>query len=457
MKLTQSQKVEANSVLLEIQVTAEEFKAAVDRAYKKNATKIALPGFRKGKAPRAMVEKMYGEDMFYEDAVNELYPKAYAEALEEANIVPVDRADVEILDVTKDGFSFKATVTVAPEVTVKNYKGIEAEKITYTVEDAEIDAEVEKLRARGGRIISVEDRPAQLHDTVVLDFAGAVDGVPFDGGKAEKFTLELGSGQFIPGFEEQVVGKTIGEEFAVDVTFPEEYQAEELKGKAAVFTCKIHEIKATELPDLDDEFAKDVSEFDTLDELKNDIKTALDEKKAAKASDDFENALVDVVIEGLEADVPQVMFEHRIDEMVNDFNYRLQSQGLNLETYLQYTSNTMEAFRKTFAAQAERQVKIRLALEKIAELENLTATPEEIEAEYVKVAENYQVEVAKVQEIIKEKEISKDIAVNKAIDLVRDHAVIIGDGEKPKKKTAAAKKPAAEKKPAKKTKTEKAE
>lgn len=455
MKLTSTQKIEKNTVVLEIAVNAEEFKAAVDRAFKKNAPKITLPGFRKGKAPRAMIEKMYGEDAFYEEAVNDLYPKAYADALEESKIEPVDRADIEVLEVSKDGFNFKATVTVAPEVSVKDYKGISATRPEYKVEEAEVEEELKKLQERNGRTISVEDRAAKNGDTVVFDFLGSVDGVPFEGGKAEKFTLVLGSGQFIPGFEGQMEGKKIGEEFDVNVTFPTDYHAEELKGKEAIFVCKMHEIKATELPELDDEFAKDVSEFDTIKELKADIEKAIEERKSQKADDEFENALIDEVIKNLEAEIPEVMVEHRIDEMVNDFNYRLQSQGLNLETYLQYTSSSMDAFRKTFHAQAERQVKIRLALEKIAEIEKLSATDEEVEAEYAKVAESYNVEIVKVKEFIKAKEISKDIAVNKAIDFIRDNADV--KGEKPKKKAPAKKDEEKAEKPAKAVKEEKAE
>ncbi len=416
---------------LEISVPAEEFKAAVDRSYRKNAPSITIPGFRKGKAPRHMIEKMYGEGVFFEDAVNELYPSAYEAAAKEAGITPVDRADIEILEVGKDGFSFKATVTVKPEVEVEGYKGIEAEKVEYTVTDEDVDAEIAKLQKRAGTTISVEDRPAQMGDNVVFDFEGFIDGVAFEGGKGEEFPLTLGSNQFIPGFEEQIAGHAIGEDFDVNVSFPENYHVDELKGKPAVFKCKIHQIKAVELPELDDEFAKDVSEFETLEALKADLKSKLQEKKDLEANDEFENKLVDAVIAGMKADIPACMYERKIDEMVQDFAYRLQMQGLNLETYMQYTGSTVESFRETFKEQAEHQVKVRLALEKIAELENLTATEEDLEEQFKKAAEVYGMELEKIKELLPADEISKDIAVNKAIDFVRENAV----APKAKKKT----------------------
>ncbi|GAA6514053.1 trigger factor [Merdimmobilis hominis] len=431
MSLTASKKIDTNLMELEISVPAEEFKAAVDRSYRKNAPSITIPGFRKGKAPRHMIEKMYGEGVFFEDAVNELYPSAYEAAAKEAGITPVDRADIEILEVGKDGFSFKATVTVKPEVEVEGYKGIEAEKVEYTVTDEDVDAEIAKLQKRAGTTISVEDRPAQMGDNVVFDFEGFIDGVAFEGGKGEEFPLTLGSNQFIPGFEEQIAGHAIGEDFDVNVSFPENYHVDELKGKPAVFKCKIHQIKAVELPELDDEFAKDVSEFETLEALKADLKSKLQEKKDLEANDEFENKLVDAVIAGMKADIPACMYERKIDEMVQDFAYRLQMQGLNLETYMQYTGSTVESFRETFKEQAEHQVKVRLALEKIAELENLTATEEDLEEQFKKAAEVYGMELEKIKELLPADEISKDIAVNKAIDFVRENAV----APKAKKKT----------------------
>lgn len=410
--------------MLEIAVPAEQFKAAVDKAYKKNAPKITVPGFRKGKAPRAMIEKMYGEGMFYEDAINEIYPEAYSAAVDEAGIEPVDRADIEVLEIGKDGFTFKATVTVKPEVSISDYKGVAAEKVVSAATDEEVAAELGRLQERNGRIVDVEGRPAQQGDNAIIDFEGFLDGEAFEGGKGEKHSLTLGSGQFIPGFEEQVMGKNIGDSFDVNVTFPEEYHAAELAGKPVVFKVTLHELKTRELPELDDEFAKDVSEFDTLDEFKADMKAKLQERHDQQAADMLENSLMDAIITKLEANIPQVMIENRIDDMVRDFEYRLQSQGLNLQTYLQYTGMELESFRKTFAEQGERQVKVRLALEKIAELEALAVTDEELEAEYTRLAGVYNIEADKVKGFLPASELSKDLLSNKAIDLVRDSAVI---------------------------------
>ena len=424
MNLTSSKKVDTNRHELEIAVSAEEFEKAIASVYRKQVKNIQVPGFRKGKAPRHIVEKMYGEGVFYEDAINDLYPSVYTQAVTEANITPVDRADIEVLSVGKDGFTFKATVTVKPEVEVSNYKGIAAAKTVKKIGDEEIDGEIKRLQERNSRMVDVDDRPAEMGDYTIIDFDGYVDGVAFDGGKSERYPITLGSGQFIPGFEEQIAGHGIDEEFDVNVTFPEDYHAEELKGKAAVFKVKLHEIKKKELPEVDDEFAKDVSEFDTLAELREDLGKKLQESADKAANDAVENQLIDAVIADMKAEIPEVMFEHRIDEMIQDFEYRLSSQGLNLQTYLQYTGMEMDSFRKTFREQSERQVKIRLALEKIVELEGLTASPEDVEAEYAKLADAYKIEVEKVKTYIPEADVTKDIAVNKAIDLVRDNAVI---------------------------------
>ncbi len=446
MTLVSTNKTDKNTVQLEIKVGAEEFKPAVDRAYRKNAPKITVPGFRPGKAPRGMIEKTYG-GFFMEEAVNELFPAAYESAVEEAAIEPVDKAEIEVKEVGEDGFTFVATVTVKPQVSISSYKGIKGSKKTASVKDEEVERTLKSLQERGARQITVEDRAAQLGDTATIDFEGFVDGEAFAGGKGEGFDLVLGSGQFIPGFEDQVVGHNVGEEFDVNVTFPEEYHAEELKGKAAVFKVKLHELKVKELPELDDEFAKDVSEFDTLAELKADIQAKLLERSQKQCDDEFENELVTGVIANMEADIPECMIERRIDEMVQDFGYRLQSQGLNLETYLKYTGSELESFRKTFREQAERHVRIRLALEEITKLENLTASEEEIEKEYARLAEMYGIEVAKVKEFIPTKDVAMDVAVNKAIDLIKENAeVTLVAGEEP-----AAQEPAAEEKPKKKT------
>ena len=425
MSLVESKNVATNKYELTIKVDADTFKAAIDKVYRKNAKSIQVPGFRKGKAPRAMVEKMYGEAVFFEDAVNDLYPEAVANAVEEAKLEIVARPDVEVTEVSKEeGVTIVATCIVKPEVSVKDYKGIEVERAEEAVTDEMIDNKLASMQQRNARMIDVEGRAAKNGDTVVFDFEGFVDDKAFDGGKAEKFSLTLGSGQFIPGFEEQIEGKEIGEEFDVNVTFPEDYHAEELKGKPAVFKCKLHEIKEKELPALDDEFAKDVSEFDTLEELKNDLK-AKEVAAAKQAADDaVENKLVDAVIANMEAEIPEQMYENRVDSMVQDFDYRLQSQGMNLETYLKYTGMDMDAFRKTFRPQAEKQVQIRLALEKIVELEALDATEEELDAEFAKMAENYKMDVEQIKKYVPAEQLKQDLLVNKAIDLVKNTAVV---------------------------------
>ena len=424
MSLVENKNVETNKFELTVKVDADKFEPAIERAYRKNVKKIDVQGFRRGKAPRKVIEKIYGEGVFFEDAINELYPAALQEAVEEAGLDLVARPQVEITDAGKDGFTFTALCVVRPEVAVKDYKGIAVEKEIVPVTDEDIDAKLKGMQEKNGRMVDIEDRPAQNGDTVVFDFDGYVDGVAFDGGKAERFDLVLGSGQFIPGFEDQIVGKSIGEEFDVNVSFPEDYHAEELKGKPAVFKCKLHEIKEKELPALDDEFAKDASEFDTLDELKADLRKKAEEANEKSASDAVENKLIDTVIENMEAEVPEEMIEARIDDMIRDFEYRLQSQGLNLETYLQYTGMDKNSFRFTFKVQAEKQVKIRLALEKIVEVENITVDDEAVEAEYAKLADAYKMEVEKIKSFVPAEEFVKDLAVNKAIDLIKDTAVI---------------------------------
>lgn len=427
MSLTSTQKTDTNTVELEIAVGGEELRDAADKVFRRKVKSITVPGFRKGKAPRGIIEKMYGEGVFLEDAVNDLFPGAYDAAVEEAGIEPVNRADVEVLSLDKEtGFTFKATVTVKPEITVGNYKGIEAEKLVATVTDHDIDHELTHMRERNARQVTVEDRAARDGDMTVIDFEGFVDGTPFEGGKGEGYRLTLGSGQFIPGFEEQVAGHKTGEEFDVNVTFPEEYHAEELKGKPALFKVKLHEITAKELPELDDEFVKDVSEFDTLDELRADLLKKQQEQRDKRSQDDLENALVDKVIESVEGEIPECMYENKVDDMARDFEYRLSQQGMKMELYLQYTGMDRESFRKGFREQAERQVKIRLALEKIAELEGFEVSEDDIKAELEKMAEAYggELDTEKLRGIVPEKELIADIKCTKAIDLVRDTAVI---------------------------------
>ena len=441
MSLTSVNKLENNTVELQIQVSEEQFQDALVKAYKKKVKSIALPGFRKGKAPKAMIEKMYGKEFFYDDAINMVYPAAYEAAVEEAKIEPVDRANVSDLQVEDGkGFSFKATVTVKPEVTVKNYKGIKAEKIVETIMAADVNAELDRMRERNSRLTNVE-RAAKNGDTALIDFEGFKDGVAFEGGKSENYPLEIGSNSFIPGFEEQVVGHKEGDEFEVNVTFPEDYHAEDLKGQAVIFKVKVNAVQEKELPALDDEFVKDVSEFDTLADLKKDVKEKLQQEADKKAQVDMENSLISTVIENMEGEIPQCMYENKINEMVNDFSYRLQSQGMNLDLYLHYTGSDMKTFRATFQESAERQVKIRLALEKIAEVEQLTASEEDIQAEYEKIAQNYGIDVEKVKGILPAAEIAKDVTVNKAIDLVKESAEVT---EKKVKKTAAKSKKKAE-------------
>ena len=459
MKLEASNKLENSRHELIISVGAEEFKPAVEKAYKQNVKKITVPGFRKGKAPRHMIEKMFGEGIFFEDAINALYPATYEQAVEEAGVEPVERAEIEVTEATAEGFTFKATFTVKPEVTVKDYKGVKADKVIAAVTDEEIDAEMNRMREQNGRMLDVDDRAAQKGDTANINFEGFVDGVAFEGGKGENYPLVLGSGQFIPGFEEEIEGKKIGEEFDVNVTFPEEYQASELAGKAAVFKCKLNGLKVRELPELDDEFAKDVSEFDTLDELKKDISAKILERKEERCKADLENDLVSAIIEKMEGEIPQVMIDNRCDEMVQDFGYRLQSQGLNLDTYFQYTNSNVEAMKASFAEQATRQVKVRLALEKIAELENIAVSDEELNKRFEEMAKDYGMESAKLKELLPAKEIIDELKVQKAIDLVRESAQITEITAEEKAKKAEAEKPAekktAKKPAAKKTTTQK--
>jgi trigger factor len=425
MSLTSAVKKETNIYELEVAVDAETLKAASDKVFKRKAKDITVPGFRKGKAPRKLIEQMYGEGVFLEDAVNDLYPEAYEAAVEEAGIEPVARADVEMLTLDKAvGFTFKATVTVKPEVTVKDYKGIEAEKSVYGVDDEEVDKEINRMRERNARIISIEDRPAQDGDDVIIDYEGFVDGVAFDGGKAEAQQLTLGSHSFIDTYEEQIVGHNPGDEFDVNVTFPAEYHAEELKGKPATFKVKLLEIKGKELPELDDEFAKDVSEFDTLEELKANTLGKLTAAAEKRTADEFETKLIDKVIEEMEGEIPEVMYESCIDELVRNFEYRIQSSGMTMDLYLRYTGMDRQSIRGTFRQQAETQVKIRLALEKIAEMENIQPTEEEIAAEYARLAETYEMEPEKIKTFLPEKDLIGDLRNNKAIDLIRDSAKI---------------------------------
>ncbi|MBE6763099.1 MAG: trigger factor [Ruminococcaceae bacterium] len=425
MSLKAATKLENGRVELEIEVGAEAFEAAVAKAYKKNIGKLNVPGFRKGKAPRHLVEKLYGEGVFYDEAMNDVYPEALDEAIKESGYEYVeDKIDLDVVSVGKEGLVFKAVITVKPEVTLGEYKGLKAPKAVKEVTDEDIAAELTKLQERNSRMVTVEDRAAADGDTVVFDFEGFVDEVAFDGGKAEKYSLVLGSGQFIPGFEEQIVGKSIDEEFDVVVTFPEDYQAEELAGKEAVFKCKLHEIKVKELPVLDDDFAKDCSEFDTLEELKADIKDRLTKANEKAAEDAFETALLDQLADGMQAEIPEAMIKNRVQDHVRDFAYRLQSQGLDLETYFKYTGMDMETFEEGFREQAERQVRVRLALEAVVKAEGIEVTEEDLEAEYTKMSELYKMDVEQIKNFVPAADLSRDIAVDKALQVIKDAAVI---------------------------------
>ena len=424
MNLVKSEKLEKSMHELQFSVDAETFKAAIEKAYKREGKKYNVPGFRKGHAPRAVIEKMYGADIFHYDAINDLFPEAYEAAVVESGIQPVGRPEVDVVSESlEDGVVLKVVVAVKPEIKVGNYTGLKATKKVNTVDDADVEAELVRMQNRNGRIITREGK-AENGDTVDMDFEGFVDGVAFEGGKAEHYSLVLGSGSFIPGFEDQLIGHEAGEEFDVNVTFPEEYQAKELAGKPAVFKIKLHEVKTKELPALDDEFAKDVSEYDTLDELKASIRKGMEEQNEKQAALAVENDLVDQVIATIEGDIPEAMYEARMDEAVRDFEYRLAQQGLKLDMYLQYMGQTMESFRASFREQAEKQVKIRLALEAVAAAEQIVASDEELEAELQRVADNYKMELAKVKELVNADEVKKDLAVNKAIDFIRDHAEI---------------------------------
>ncbi len=441
MSLTKNEKISANQVELEITVGAEEFNAALSKAAAREGKKFTVPGFRKGKAPRGVIEKMYGEGVFYTDAINDLFPDVYSAAVEEAGIEPVDQPDVEITDASKEnGFVLKVNVTVKPEVTLGKYKGLKAEKPANTVGEEQVEAELSRMAERTSRMVSKEGA-AEMGDTANINFEGFTDGVAFEGGKGENFDLILGSGQFIPGFEEQVVGHAAGEDFDVNVTFPEEYQAAELAGKPAVFKCHLNECKVKEMPTLDDDFAKDVSEYDTLDELKESIRKELTDRAEKSAEAEIENALIDQVIDSMEAEIPECMISQRVDEMVREFSYRMESQGLKLETYLQYTGNTMESYREQFTEQATKQVKVRLALEKIAQLENIEASEEDLDAEIKRIAEMYKIDEAQVRMMVPVEEIKKDLVSNKALDLVRSSATV---STKKEKKTTRKSKKAAE-------------
>lgn len=422
----QVEKLEKNMAKLTIEVAAEELEKAIEAAYQKNKNKISIPGFRKGKVPRQMIEKMYGKEVFYEDAANALIPDAYEKALEECeeDIVSSPSIDVTQIEAGKP-FIFTAEVALKPEVNLGKYKGVKVDKADTTATDEEVDAEINKERENNARNIEVTDRAVKDGDITTIDFEGFVDGVAFDGGKGENYPLTIGSGAFIPGFEEQLIGAEIGKEVEVNVTFPEDYQAEELKGKAAVFKCTVKEIKEKELPELDDEFASEVSEFETLAEYKADVKGRLEERKAKEAKEAKEAAVIEEIVKDSEMEIPEAMVETQQRQMVDEFAQRIQMQGLSMEQYFQFTGASYEQLIEQVKPQAEKRIKSRLVLEAIVKAENITATDEEFEEELKVMAESYQMEVEKVRELLPEKsalQIKEDIAVRKAAEFAVENA-----------------------------------
>ena len=423
MSLIKKELTEKSGFVMEFSVSKEAFAKAENEAYKKQVKSINVPGFRKGKAPKAIIEKMYGKGIFFEDAINACIPDAFEAAVKESGLEVVGMPKFDLVS-AEDEIILKAEGFVKPEVTIEGYKGIEAEKKVEEVTDEAVEAELTKVRERNARTVEITDRAAEMGDIANIDYEGSVDGVPFAGGKGEKHDLKLGSGQFIPGFEEQIVGKKIGETFDVNVTFPTEYHAEELAGKAAVFKTTLNAIKFEELPEADDEFAKDVSEFDTLDEYKADMKAKMVKRNEDKAQGEFENALAEALMEKLVAEIPEPMFEAETDNYVRDYDMRLRQSGLDLDTYFKYTGLTIEALREQLRPQAERQVKVRLALEKIAQLESITIDDEAVEAEYKRISEAYNVPVDNVKNMVAVEDLKADLAVAKAMDVVKENAVV---------------------------------
>jgi len=425
MSLIASNQIEKNRNEVEVSVDGETFKKEITAVYRKQVKKIRIPGFRPGKAPQAVVERMYGKEIFYEDAVKNLYPDALENAIEEAGLrVVPDKIDLDITEISQDGFTFKAVVTTYPEVKIEGYKGIEVETISDEVTDEKIDEEIEKARQRASSISTVEDRPAKDGDITVIDFEGFVDGEAFEGGKGENYSLTLGSGSFIPGFEEQLIGHSTGEEFSINVTFPEDYQVDELAGEEAEFHITIHEIKERILPEFNEEFVQDVSETcDTIEEYRKEVSENLAEDLKKEKENDIERKIAERLIDMIEADIPQAMYEKKIDDMLKEFDFRLSMQGLDLDTYIDYTGLSAKEFRAQYADEAERRVKLRMALEKIAENEGIEVSDEEIDAKFDEIAENQKIDVETIKDIIPIIDIKTDLAVTKAMDLVKENAV----------------------------------
>lgn len=419
-----TKKEEANSYELLVSVDGETFEKAINAVYKKQVKKINIQGFRKGKAPRRIIEKMYGEEVFYDDAMQDCYPDALYDAAKEADIKIVAVESLEAVEAGKEGFTFKAQVVVEPTMEIDGYKGIEVEKKSTEVTDELIDKEIEQVRERNSRLVTVEDRAAENGDTAVIDFEGFVDGVAFEGGKAEGYNLSLGSGNFIPGFEEQIVDHKTGEEFSINVKFPEDYQAEELKGKDAEFKITLHEIKTKELPEVDDEFVQDVSDKETLEEYKEELKETVAKRLKDEADKDVDDKISEKLMELLEGEIPEAMYENQTNDMVRDFEMRLRSQGMDMQTYMQYMGMDVNALKGMYRDEAEKRVKLRLALETIARKENIEVTEADLEDEYSKMAEAYKMDIDKVKDAVPAESLTEDIKVQKALDLVKNSAVI---------------------------------
>lgn len=426
MNLIKSEKTDKGVWTLQFSVDKDTFAKAVSDSFRKNSGKITVPGFRKGKAPRAVVEKMYGKGYFYEDAFNAVLPAAYEEALKESKLDTVGQPDFDVVSVSdEDGVVFSAKVAVRPEVKIENYFGIEAEKTVAPVTDEEVDQEIKTLQERNSRETDLDEGgKAEMGDICTIDFDGSIDGVPFDGGKGSDYPLKLGSGNFIPGYEEQVAGHTLNETFDVKVSFPADYHVKELAGKPAVFKTTIHKIQHIELPALDNDFAKDFTEFDTFDEYKKDVKAKIAKRHEDEADSAFESAVLDTLIEKVEAEIPEAMYVAETENFVRDYDNRLRMQGLDLKTYFQYTGLDLDKLRAQLRPQAEKQVKLRLALEKIAELEKLEATEEDINGEIKRIADAYQMKEEDVRKAVPLDSVAEDMKVKKAMDLVREKAVI---------------------------------
>ena len=409
---------EKNVRVIEFGCDRKTFDEAVTAVYRRKAPKLSVPGFRPGKAPQHFIEKMYGSGIFYEDAVNDMIPALYPDALKESGLEPVSQPEFDLVELNDEGLTLSAKFYVKPEVKIDGYKGLTVKKVVNEVTDEAVDSEIKTVRERNSRSVEITDRPAKMGDTVTLDYSGSVDGELFEGGTAEKQPLELGSGHFIPGFEDQVAGHSIGEEFDVNVTFPEDYGAKELAGKAAVFKCKINAINEKEIPELDDDFVADVSEFNTVDEYKADIRAKLEKREADRADNEAKDAIIDKLVEALDADIPAVMFDNEVNAELQSYDNRLRSQGLNLDMYTKYTGMTLDQMKEQFRPNAERQVKLRLALEQIAAQENIEVTEADTEAEYEDIAKTYNMKVEEVKERILAEDINADLKVKKAMELV---------------------------------------